>query len=76
MAQEPVLYEGSVRNNILYGYEAGSDEDMLTAARAANVHEFVMELEHGYDTNCGEKGVQMSGEDGTKGIWQADKNNA
>ncbi|KAK6727498.1 hypothetical protein RB195_005279 [Necator americanus] len=61
VAQEPVLYNGSVRYNILYGCEWATEADMLRAAHTANVHNFVMELEKGYDTNCGEKGVQMSG---------------
>lgn len=61
VAQEPVLYDGSVRHNILYGCEWATEDDMLAAARMANVHDFVMDLEKGYDTNCGEKGVQMSG---------------
>lgn len=61
VAQEPVLYEGTVRDNILYGCDWANEEDMLNAAKMANVHDFVMETEHGYDTNCGEKGVQLSG---------------
>ncbi|KHN73719.1 ATP-binding cassette sub-family B member 9 [Toxocara canis] len=61
VAQEPVLYEGSVRYNILYGWNCCDEEAMIKAAKMANVHDFVMETEHGYDTNCGEKGVQMSG---------------
>uniref|UniRef100_A0A1I7T770 ABC transporter domain-containing protein n=1 Tax=Caenorhabditis tropicalis TaxID=1561998 RepID=A0A1I7T770_9PELO len=61
VAQEPVLYNGSVRHNILYGCDFATEDDMLNAAKMANVHGFVMELEKGYDTNCGEKGVQMSG---------------
>ncbi|CAI5441125.1 unnamed protein product [Caenorhabditis angaria] len=61
VAQEPILYEGSVRHNILYGCDFATEDDMLKAAEMANVHEFVKDLEKGYDTNCGEKGVQMSG---------------
>lgn len=74
VAQEPVLYSGkmqesykilalgSVKENILYGCdEEISDNDVLEAARLANVHDFVLEMEKGYETNCGEKGVQMSG---------------
>ncbi|KJH48596.1 antigen peptide transporter 2 [Dictyocaulus viviparus] len=61
VAQEPVLYNGSVRYNILYGCDWATEDDMLRASKVANVHNFVMELENGYDTNCGEKGVQMSG---------------
>ena len=62
VAQEPVLYDGSVRYNILYGCEEwANDEDMIQAAKLANIHDFVTETEKGYDTECGEKGVQMSG---------------
>ncbi|KAI1727003.1 ABC transporter domain-containing protein [Ditylenchus destructor] len=62
VAQEPTLYAGSVRYNILYGCdETISEEDMIEAAKLANVHDFIMETELGYDTKCGEKGIQMSG---------------
>ncbi|CAI4228229.1 unnamed protein product [Auanema sp. JU1783] len=61
VAQEPVLYDGSIRYNILYGCDFATEDDMLAASKMANVHNFVMELEKGYDTNCGDKGVQMSG---------------
>ncbi|CAJ0930103.1 unnamed protein product, partial [Mesorhabditis belari] len=61
VAQEPILYDGSIRYNILYGCDWATEEDMLNAAKTANVHNFVQKLEGGYETNCGEKGVQMSG---------------
>ncbi|KIH54878.1 ABC transporter, ATP-binding protein [Ancylostoma duodenale] len=61
VAQEPILYNGTVRENILYGCDWATEEDMLEAARKANVHNFVMELEKDYDTQCGDRGVQMSG---------------
>uniref|UniRef100_A0A183G9E0 ABC transporter domain-containing protein n=1 Tax=Heligmosomoides polygyrus TaxID=6339 RepID=A0A183G9E0_HELPZ len=61
VAQEPVLYNGSIRDNILYGCDWATEEDMLEAAQKANVHDFVMELEKKYDTDCGDRGVQMSG---------------
>ncbi|RCN46806.1 ABC transporter, ATP-binding protein, partial [Ancylostoma caninum] len=61
VAQEPVLYNGSIRENIVYGCEWATEEDMLRAAQTANVHEFVMQLENGYETNCGERGAQLSG---------------
>ncbi|KAK0424982.1 hypothetical protein QR680_008962 [Steinernema hermaphroditum] len=65
VAQEPVLYEGTVGENILYGFYGGSAEErqrlMEAAAKKANVHDFVMQMEKGYETNCGERGVQMSG---------------
>lgn len=63
VSQEPTLYSGSVKYNILYGCEEwATDEDMVAAAKLANAHDFIMELEDGYETKCGEKGVQMSGE--------------
>ncbi|PIO52376.1 hypothetical protein TELCIR_26318, partial [Teladorsagia circumcincta] len=60
VAQEPVLYNGSIRDNILYGCDWATEEDMLEAAEMANVNGFVMELEKKYDTMCGDRGVQMS----------------
>lgn len=60
--QEPVLYSGTIRYNILYGCEQwANDSHMIDAAKLANAHDFISELDHGYDTKCGEKGVQMSG---------------
>uniref|UniRef100_A0A1I7U8E6 ATP-binding cassette sub-family D member 4 n=1 Tax=Caenorhabditis tropicalis TaxID=1561998 RepID=A0A1I7U8E6_9PELO len=59
--QEPTLFSGTIRENILYGIENGTDEDMMRVSEMANVHEFVEKMEKGYDTKCGEKGVQMSG---------------
>lgn len=57
-----MLYSGSIRYNILYGCEEwANDSHMIEAAKLANAHDFVSELDHGYDTKCGEKGVQLSG---------------
>uniref|UniRef100_A0A2K6VRW0 ABC-type antigen peptide transporter n=1 Tax=Onchocerca volvulus TaxID=6282 RepID=A0A2K6VRW0_ONCVO len=61
VAQDPILYEGTVRDNIVYGCDWATEEDVLNAAKIANAHNFIMETEKQYDTNCGEKGVQMSG---------------
>lgn len=62
MAQEPCLWAGSIRENILYGCDENlNDSDMIEAAKLANIHDFIMETEMGYETKCGEKGVQMSG---------------
>ncbi|PIC23600.1 hypothetical protein B9Z55_017249 [Caenorhabditis nigoni] len=61
VSQEPTLFSGTVRDNILYGYEQGTEEDMMRVARMANVDEFVARMEDGYDTMCGERGVKMSG---------------
>ncbi|CAD5232667.1 unnamed protein product [Bursaphelenchus xylophilus] len=62
VSQEPTLYSGSIKDNILYGCEEWcTEDDMVEAARLANAHGFITELEEGYETKCGEKGVQMSG---------------
>ncbi|VIO95856.1 ABC transporter family protein [Brugia malayi] len=61
VAQDPILYEGTVRDNIVYGCDWATEEDVLNAAKIANAHNFIMETEKQYDTNCGEKGIQLSG---------------
>ena len=58
--QEPVLFGASVAENIRYGRLGASAADVQRAARAANAHEFVLALPHGYDTPVGERGVQLS----------------
>ncbi|HET7560318.1 MAG TPA: ABC transporter ATP-binding protein [Limnochordia bacterium] len=60
VSQEPFLFNGSIRENILYGRHDASDEELLEAARAANVHRFVERLPDGYDTLVGERGVKLS----------------
>lgn len=45
----------------MYGCDWASEDDMLNASKMANVHDFVNDLDMQYDTNCGEKGVQLSG---------------
>uniref|UniRef100_A0AC35U495 ABC transmembrane type-1 domain-containing protein n=1 Tax=Rhabditophanes sp. KR3021 TaxID=114890 RepID=A0AC35U495_9BILA len=61
VSQNPVLFAGTIRENILYGSENGTDEEMIKAAKLANCHEFIMETELGYDSICGEKGCLFSG---------------
>lgn len=62
VSQEPVLFAGTVRENILYGVVGKQDEsEIIRAAGAASAHEFITGLNNGYDTWCGEKGVQLSG---------------
>eukprot|EP01018_Ginkgo_biloba_P022662 Gb_23626 [translate_table: standard] len=61
VGQEPTLFGGSIRDNILYGKENATESEMIEAAKAANAHDFVSCLEKGYDTDCGERGVQLSG---------------
>lgn len=59
--QDVYLFAGTVLENIRYGKPGASDEEVIRAARAANAHEFIMELEHGYDTDIGQRGVKLSG---------------
>ncbi|XP_044464804.1 putative ABC transporter B family member 8 isoform X2 [Mangifera indica] len=61
VSQEPVIYSGSIRDNILFGKLDASENEVVEAARAANAHEFISSLKDGYNTECGERGVQLSG---------------
>ncbi|KAL4193551.1 hypothetical protein AMTRI_Chr06g200080 [Amborella trichopoda] len=61
VSQEPALFAWSIRENIVYGKENASEAEIMEAAVLANVHEFVSGLKDGYDTYCGERGVQLSG---------------
>ncbi|KAK1268040.1 putative multidrug resistance protein [Acorus gramineus] len=64
VGQEPTLFAGTIRENIAYGREEGkevSEAEIIEAARAANADEFIACLKEGYDTWCGERGVQLSG---------------
>jgi ATP-binding cassette subfamily B protein len=58
---EPFLFSESVRDNIAYGRPDASFEDVVAAAQAAHAHEFILELEDGYDTVVGERGYTLSG---------------
>ncbi|HTI68898.1 MAG TPA: ABC transporter ATP-binding protein [Candidatus Limnocylindria bacterium] len=60
VSQEPFLFNGTVRENILYGRLNASDEELMKAAQAANCHEFISALTKGYDTTVGERGVRLS----------------
>ena len=59
--QETMLFNASVRDNILYGRLDASEEEVIAAAKAANAHEFIMALPHGYDTHVGDRGNALSG---------------
>jgi len=61
VAQENFLFKGSVRDNIAMGRPGASDEEIVAAAKAAYAHDFIMDFERGYDTPCGEHGMQLSG---------------
>jgi ATP-binding cassette subfamily B multidrug efflux pump len=59
--QDTVLFSGSVRDNIRYGCPDAADEEVIAAARAAQAHDFIMELPDGYDTRVEARGVNLSG---------------
>lgn len=61
VAQDNILFSESVKSNILLGKPGASDEEVIQAAKAANAHEFIMNLPEGYDTKVGERGVKLSG---------------
>ena len=61
VSQEPVLFATTIAENIRYGREDVSDEEMIAAAEAANAHSFISELPDGYNTLVGEMGTQLSG---------------
>src|SRR5437879_13194419 len=58
--QEPVLFSGTIRENIKYGKLQASDEEVSRASKAANAHEFIVSLQKGYDTEIGERGITLS----------------
>ncbi|MCE1253478.1 MAG: ATP-binding cassette domain-containing protein [Anaerolineae bacterium] len=59
--QETMLFGGSIRENILYGKLDATDEEMISAAKAANAHDFIMAFPNQYDTVVGERGMNLSG---------------
>lgn len=59
--QDVFLFNGSIRDNILYGRLDATEEEVIEAAKRANIHDYVMTLEKGYDTQIGERGVRLSG---------------
>ncbi|OGP66804.1 MAG: lipid A export permease/ATP-binding protein MsbA [Deltaproteobacteria bacterium RBG_19FT_COMBO_43_11] len=61
VTQQTILFNDSVKNNIAYGDIERTDEDIITAAKAANAHNFIMRLPKGYDSNIGELGTKLSG---------------
>lgn len=61
VTQDPVLFTGSIRDNILYGAKNKTDADVINAAKLANAHVFIEGFPDGYDTQVGERGMQLSG---------------
>ena len=59
--QDVYLFNSSIRENILYGRLDATDEEVYEAAKRANIHEYIMSLPHGYETQIGERGVKLSG---------------
>ncbi|TVU43153.1 hypothetical protein EJB05_09596, partial [Eragrostis curvula] len=61
VSQEPILFAGTIRENIMYGTETTSEAEIENAARSANAHDFISNLKDGYGTWCGDQGSQLSG---------------
>lgn len=61
VSQDPLIFSGTIRDNILFGKPDASENELVDAARAANAHEFISSLKDGYEAECGERGVQLSG---------------
>ena len=59
--QEAILFNDSFYNNITFGVDNATMEEVIAAAKVANAHEFIMESENGYDTNIGDRGCKLSG---------------
>lgn len=59
--QDVYMFGGSIKDNIAYGKPGATDEEIIEAAKNANIHDFIMELEDGYDTYVGERGTRLSG---------------
>lgn len=61
VTQENILFNDTVHNNIAFGMQNATREDVMEAAKVANAHEFIMQLENGYDTYIGDRGMNLSG---------------
>jgi subfamily B ATP-binding cassette protein MsbA len=61
VSQESILFNDTAKNNILFGSLNATEAQVITAAKIANAHEFIMNLEKGYETNIGERGNKLSG---------------
>lgn len=59
--QEAILFNDSFRNNISFGVDAATDEQIAEAAKIANAYDFIMQSEHGFETNIGDRGSRLSG---------------
>ncbi len=59
--QDVYLFGGTIRENILYGKPDATEDELIAAAKRANIHDFILSLPQGYDTSAGERGVRLSG---------------
>jgi ABC-type multidrug transport system, ATPase and permease components len=61
VSQDTYLFNGTIRANLSYACEEATEEDMIRACKEANIHDFIVSLPHGYDTEVGNRGVKLSG---------------
>ena len=61
VTQESILFNDTVFNNIAFGMEQAKEEDVIAAAKIANAHDFIMQIENGYQSNIGDRGSKLSG---------------
>jgi len=61
VSQESILFNDTIYNNIAFGMDTATEEEIIEAARVANAHEFILQTEHGYQTNIGDRGSKLSG---------------
>ncbi|KAF8693401.1 hypothetical protein HU200_038794 [Digitaria exilis] len=61
VSQEPTLFAGTIKENIIYGTKTASEAEIESAAKSADAHDFISSLKDGYNTLCGERGFQLSG---------------
>ena len=61
VSQDVFLFTGTIKENIAYGKLDATDEEIYRAAKYANIHDYIMTLEKGYDTQVGERGIRLSG---------------
>ena len=59
--QDVFIFFGTIRDNILYGNPLANEEEIIEASKKANIYDFIMSLKDGFDTICGERGIQLSG---------------
>ncbi|MCL2046550.1 MAG: ABC transporter ATP-binding protein/permease [Oscillospiraceae bacterium] len=61
VTQDTYLFNGTIRNNLLYALPEATDEQLVDACKKANIHDFIVSLPHGYDTEVGNRGIKLSG---------------